>query len=591
MSTVTLPSPKTARYALPVIPTVAGADPARSPFDGFKIAAAKLVAEAWDVDVAKVYEGVDTGKKNVDFAVAIPRFKKGNPAEWAKMVVDSFTPDNYLAEVTAQGAFLHFTMNKGSFYYHVLRTIHLSSKAARENPSSTTEAFGTNVEGKGKKLLVDFSSPNIAKPFHAGHLRSTIIGAVICNLYEANGWHVDRLNYLGDWGTQYGLLSLGFDRYGSEEELLRDPIKHLFKVYVEINKANDAEKEAIKNGLEMKEEDTIHAAAKRVFVDMENGETKAIAQWSRFRDLSIEKLKVIYKRLNVHFDVYWGESQVSTEAMERAVKILEEKNLTTIDKGALLVDLTKYKLDRAIVKKADGTSIYLTRDLAGAYEKYNKYKFDKHIIVCASQQILHFKQVFKTLELMGEESAGKIEHVTFGLVTGMSTRKGTVVFLDDILEDATEAMHDAMRANEAKINDYQFNIKRCTSFEGDFGPFIQYSHVRLCSVERKNPNVAVVDSVDDIDLSILDQPKIFDILYHLAQYPEVVKNATRYAEPSALVTWCFKLSHLVGSAWETIKVFGAEKDEAEARLFLFVQTREVLASAMRLLSLTPIERM
>lgn len=203
-------------------------------------------------------------------------------------------------------------------------------------------------------MLIDFSSPNIAKPFHAGHLRSTIIGAVIANLHEAMGWRVTRLNYLGDWGTQYGLLSVGFDRYGSEEELVADPIKHLFQVYVKVNQASSDEKARIEAGEALEYKDTIHFAAKEVFRAMEDGEPKAIAQWSRFRELSIEKLKETYERLNIHFDVFWGESQVSTESMARATRIVQEKGLTCEDRGALLVDLTEWKMDRAIVRKAGG---------------------------------------------------------------------------------------------------------------------------------------------------------------------------------------------------------------------------------------------
>ncbi|TXT04347.1 hypothetical protein VHUM_04114 [Vanrija humicola] len=606
-------------YELPAVPQIAGVDYARVPIEQFKAAVAKLVAEAWDESPEKIFAGVDTGKKGADLAVAIPRFKKGKPDEWAKKVLDVFKPDNYLSEVTQMGAFLMFKFNQESFTYHILQAVNRMSKAAAANPEAKTEAYGTTNEAAGKHLLVDFSSPNIAKPFHAGHLRSTIIGAVICNLHETQGWKVTRLNYLGDWGTQYGLLSIGFDKYGDEAKLLADPIKHLFDVYVAINKDNDAEKARFNAGEAVDAENTIHAQAKRVFKAMEDGDAKALAQWSRFRELSIDKLKETYATLNVHFDVYWGESMVSPESMQRAIKICEDKGLTCEDRGALLVDLTKFKMDKAIIRKADGTTIYLTRDLGGAYDKYRDYKFDHHIIITAKQQEFHFKQLNKTLELMGEETAGKIEHITFGMVHGMSTRKGTVVFLSDILSDAKDAMHEQMKSNEQKYaqvedpegtsaiigstavkiqdmtgkrgGDYTFDIKRCTSFEGDFGPFIQYSHVRLCSVQRKNPNVHVVDSADEIDVSILNDPKIAEIIYHLALYPEAVKNALKFREPSTIVGWCFRLSHLVGSAWETIKVSGASEAEAQARLFLFIQIRSVLNSAMKILSLTPIERM
>ncbi|WVQ95185.1 arginine-tRNA ligase [Kwoniella sp. CBS 9459] len=623
MASLAPPASIPEKFALPTLPEVPGADPKRFIADAFKVAAAQIVAEAFEEKIEKIYPAVEMGKKGTDLSIPIVRFKKGKPADlevWAKKVTDNFKPSAFLSAASSpDNKFLYFQFNQESFTYHLLRQITLTAEAAANEPSNPTLAYGTTNEGAGKHLVVDFSSPNIAKPFHAGHLRSTIIGTVISNLYEANGWKVTRLNYLGDWGTQYGLLSVGFDKYGSEEELLADPIQHLFKVYVKINEARAQQKERIDAGETISDEESIHAQAKRVFRAMEDGEPQAIAQWARFRDLSIEKLKLTYEKLNVHFDVYWGESQVSPESMQRAIDICEEKKLTCEDRGALLVDLTKFKMDRAIIRKADGTTIYLTRDLGGVFDKYQKYKFDKHIYVVQAAQSLHFRQLFKTLELMGEEFAGKLEHVTFGLVKGMSTRKGTVVFLEDMIEEATETMHEQMRSNEAKyaqvedpegtsaiigttavkiqdmagrrINDYDFDIKRCTSFEGDFGPFIQYSHVRLCSVQRKNPNVHLATSVNEIDVSLLNEPKINEILYHIALYPTAVRNAYVQSEPSQLVTWCFKLSHLVGAAWETVKVAGAEEETARARLFLYVQTREVLANAMKLLSLTPIERM
>ncbi|OCF75731.1 arginine-tRNA ligase [Kwoniella mangroviensis CBS 8886] len=629
MATLAPPQAIPEKFQLPTPPEVATSTPilnyapTRSPIDIFKMAVAILVSEAFEEKLEKIYPAVEMGKKGCDFSVAIVRFKKGKPADlevWAKKVIDNFKPSACLSAVsTPDNKFLLFQMNKDSFNYHLLRHITLTSEAALANPTDPTLSYGTTTEGQGKHMLIDFSSPNIAKPFHAGHLRSTIIGTVISNLYEANGWRVTRLNYLGDWGTQYGLLSVGFDKFGDEQELIKDPIHHLFQVYVKINNAKAEQKERLDAGETISEEDQIHFQAKKVFKDMEDGEPTAIAQWARFRDLSIEKLKGTYEKLNVHFDVYWGESQVSTESMDRATRIVQEKNLTCEDRGALLVDLTKYKMDKAIIRKADGTTIYLTRDLGGLHDKWEKYHFDKHIYVVQAAQSLHFNQLFKTAELMGEPYADKLQHISFGLVKGMSTRKGTVVFLEDIMEEATETMHEQMKSNEAKyaqvedplgtsaiigttavkiqdmagkrINDYDFDIKRCTSFEGDFGPFIQYSHVRLCSVQRKNPNVPVPVSVNEIDISLLNEPKINDIMYHLATYPQTVKNAYNSSEPSQLVTWCFRLSHLVGGAWETVKVAGADEETAKARLFLYIQTRVVLANAMRLLSLTPIERM
>lgn len=276
--------------------------------------------------------------------------------------------------------------------------------------------YGTNTLGKGKTLVIDFSSPNIAKPFHAGHLRSTIIGMFLSNVFTANGWEVVKLNYLGDWGKQFGILAVGFDKYGSEEEIQNDAIKHLYDVYVKINK--DATEEMSKAIIEQRKEkiaeaeakgekativndrkETVdltldleftrveneygnansptHNAARAIFRRMEDGEEEALGIWKRFRDLSIKKYKELYARLNIEFDIYHGESQVSAKAQDDAVEMLVKKGVATEDKGALLVDLSKYKLGKTPIRKRDGTTLYMTRDIGGAAERYEQYKFDK----------------------------------------------------------------------------------------------------------------------------------------------------------------------------------------------------------------------
>jgi arginyl-tRNA synthetase len=256
---------------------------------------------------------------------------------------------------------------------------------------------------------VEYSSPNIAKPFHAGHLRSTIIGNFLKNLFRTLGADVTGINYLGDWGTQYGLLAVGFDKYGDEEKLKTNPIRHLFDVYVAINK--DAENDP-----------TVKENARAYFKRMEDGEAEALGMWRKFRDLSIEEYKKIYKRLNVEFDVYSGESLMS-EGMLGAVKTLQEKNLLVTDeKGGEIVDLKKFKLGVTVVRKQDGATLYITRDIAAAKARADEYKFDKSIYVVAAQQDLHFKQLFKILELMGYEWANKAVHINFGMVNGMKTR-------------------------------------------------------------------------------------------------------------------------------------------------------------------------
>jgi arginyl-tRNA synthetase len=325
-----------------------------------------------------------------------------------------------------------------------------------------------------KKIIIEFSSPNIAKPFHAGHLRSTIIGGFLANLYTILGWEVIKMNYLGDWGKQYGLLANGYKRYGSEEELLKDPINHLFDVYVKIN--NDVAKQEapikeLKDQIKTKQEKNEDATelerdlenllqesedenARRYFKSMEDGNQDALALWKRFRDLSIEKYKKTYARLNIDFDVYSGESQIKPDSLKSAYNTMEKTGVSELSQEALIVDFSKHgakKLGKAIIVRKDGTPLYLTRDIGAILEREQTYHFDKMVYVVAAQQDLHLAQLFKVTELMGHKDiADRCQHINFGMVRGMSTRKGTVKFLDDILKDVGDKMHEVMRKNAVK---------------------------------------------------------------------------------------------------------------------------------------------
>lgn len=398
-----------------------------------------------------------------------------------------------------------------------------------------------------------------------------------------------------------GLLAVGYNRYGDENALQQDPIKHLYDVYVKINR--DAE-----------EHPEIHDEARAYFKQMEDGEESALALWRRFRDLSIVKYREVYDRLNIHFDVYSGESQVG-DGMARAMQKLADDGLLEDSEGAKVINLEKFKLGKTVVQKRDGTTLYLTRDIGAAWERYERFKFDKMIYVVASQQDLHLKQLFKTLDLMNFEWAKKCEHINFGMVQGMSTRKGTVVFLEDILNDAQDIMHDVMRKNEVKykeveepeqvadeiglsavkiqdnsarrVKNYEFDRARMFSFEGDTGPYIQYAHARLASVERKsglqvNPNAK---------LELLTEPAALDVIRTVAQFPDLVRSLLNGLEPCNVVTYAFKLSHDISGCFESLWVRGAEPDVAEARLFMYWAARVTLGNAMRLLGLRPLDRM
>ncbi|BGP45732.1 arginyl-tRNA synthetase [Rhodotorula kratochvilovae] len=629
-------------FPLPATPSIPAEHlEATAALDVFKLAAAEFIHSVFpEVTIDKAFEGIESGKTGKqaigDFVVALPRFRlKGKPNDLAEQLVKEFKPTPYLAEMGAAGAFVYFNLATEALFSLVLSQINtqtyltpdedhsalshfanlsLSDAGADKLPEGLSLAkkngYGTNKTGKGKSVIVEFSSPNIAKPFHAGHLRSTIIGAFLANLYEANGWDVLRMNYLGDWGKQFGILAVGFERYGSEEELAKDAITHLYDVYVKINKDGETD-------------EAIHDRAREFFVKMEAGDEHAVGLWKKFRDLSIVKYKETYARLNIWFDVYSGESQVSQQAQQHALEQLQGAGIVEESQGALIVDLKKYKLEKTIVRKKDGTSVYITRDIAGAAERYDKYKFDKMIYVVASQQDLHLAQFFKVLDLMGYPWAPTLQHVNFGMVQGMSTRKGTAVFLEQILDESKRVMHDVMRKNEVKyaaiddpeytsdklgitavkvqdmsgkrINNYEFKWERMTSFEGDTGPYLQYAHVRLSSVERKNAPEVVLPApavrAQEINVALLTEPKAREIVLLLAAYPDVVRAAFKSLEPATICTFAFRLCHAISSAWESLIVKGQPHDVALARLWLYVSAKDVLGNALRLLTLQPLDRM
>ncbi|KAJ2515010.1 arginyl-tRNA synthetase [Coemansia sp. RSA 1939] len=561
-------------------------------YDDFKTLIAAQLSELSGASAEIITPAIDLPKATTfgDLAVAVPRLRlKGNPVQLAQSLAEQFKTDDSVTGVVATGPYLNFRINRTAFTQKVLKAVH-----------SAGEKYGWTNEGAGKRVIVEFSSPNIAKPFHAGHLRSTIIGNFIYKLHKANGWDAISMNYLGDWGKQYGLLAIGFNRFGSEEKLVADPITHLYEVYVAINAAAD-------------KDPTIHDEARAYFKKMEDGDESALALWQRFRDLSIAKYKQTYARLGIHFDVYSGESQVG-EGMARAMQMLENGGLLTQDKGAKVLDLEKYKLEKAVVQKSDGTTLYLTRDIGAAIERYEKYNFDKIIYVVSSQQDLHLKQLFKTIELLGLPYADRFQHINYGLVKGMSTRKGTVVFLDDMLMESKDNMHSVMRENDAKykqvadpdhvadvlgmtaiavqdmsakrIKDYTFEWSRILNFEGDTGPYLQYAHARLCSLERNCGPVNL-----EADVSLLVEESAREIVTLVSRYPDTLATAMQTLEPCTVVQYMLKLSHAVSAAWETMIVRDQPKELADARLLMYSSARIVIGNALSLLGMEPVQRM
>lgn len=449
------------------------------------------------------------------------------------------------------------------------------------------------------------------------------------------GWDVVKMNYLGDWGKQFGLLAVGWQRFGSEEELAKEPLKHLLEVYARINTLfapeQAASKQARQEGRDTAEIESqgLFAERNNFFRRMEDGDAQALALWQRFRDISIERYVTLYARLNISFDEYSGESQVQTASVEAVEKILKERGVYEEKEGSWHIDFEKYGskgLGIAVVRGRTGTTTYLLRDVAAVLEREEKYGFDKMIYVVSSEQDLYFKRIFKTLDLMGRSDlAARLQHINFGKVEGMSSRRGNVKLLSDILDDSGEAMHDVMRKNTDKyaqvenpeaiadtvgltavmvqdmsgkrVNNYPFDMARMTSFEGDTGPYLQYCHARMSSILRK-----VGVTVADLQQHIAENPATLDVdadndhyinlLRLIAQYPDVTAMALRNHEPSTIVTYLFRLAHQVSSSYDVIRVVGSDisRDVTLTRAALYASARQVLANGMRLLGVIPVDR-
>jgi len=436
------------------------------------------------------------------------------------------------------------------------------------------------------------------------------------------------MNYLGDWGRQYGMLAIGWKMFGSEELLASDPMRHLVDVYVKTFAIYEpfeiAIKEAAKRGEDTTEMEStgIVGDVKAYFKKMEDGDPDALALWSRFRAISIERFKETYARLNIKFDEYSGESKVSPESMAKAEALLAEKGISEKNKGATIIDFKKHgapKLDVAIIRNRNGTSNYLLRDIGAAIERWEQYKFDQMIYVIMDQQDAHMQRLFKVLSLLGYTSLSqRVQHINFGRVKGMSTRKGTVKYLDDVIEECSTFMHETMRKNEEKyaqlqdpektsetlgitammvqdmsgkrINGYTFDLARMTAFEGDTGPYLQYAHTRLSSVARKAG--ITQEQMRAADLSLLKEKHAIDLLRVLVQYPEIFNATLQNLEPSTIVTYLFKLTHQLSSGYDTLRIVHSAvgPELAAARAALYEACRIVLRNGMELLGLVPLER-
>ncbi|XP_069052578.1 probable arginine--tRNA ligase, mitochondrial isoform X2 [Lepisosteus oculatus] len=513
-----------------------------------------------------------------------------------ELLAQQIKRDSVVEDVGVGTGVIHFKINR-ALLAEVLQEISIKGS----DFGVKSELF--NQQQKGKKTVVEFSSPNIAKKFHAGHLRSTIIGNFIANLKEVLGNCVIRINYLGDWGMQFGLLGVGFQQFGSEEELKVNPLQHLFDVYVRVNK-------------EAERDENMQEAAREFFRRLETGESGALSLWQRFREISIVEYRRVYERLGVRFGEYSGESAYQGKTQEVLHLLRSRGLLKTTPTGTGVVDLSPAKdmSSFTTVVRSDGTSLYITRDLAAAVDRKNKYDFDEMIYVTDKSQETHFKQIFQVLQAMGFQWAESCRHVPFGLVQGMKTRRGAVVFLEDVLDEARTRMLQNMRDSRTSkdledpegtaekvgvsaliiqdfkgplLSDYRFDWDRVLQSQGDTGVFLQYTHARLRSLLR------MCDGGEDrnFDPSHLQDHEATAILQHLLRYDEVLLQSSQDLQPKHLVNFLLTLCRLAAVAHKTLPVKGSPPAVAQARLQLFRSTCIVLASGLRILGITPVEKM
>ncbi|MDY3000561.1 MAG: arginine--tRNA ligase [Romboutsia timonensis] len=496
-----------------------------------------------------------------------------------------------ISNVTPLGGYINFFVNKSQLAETVIKDV-LTKK----------EKYGHSDLGKDKTIVIDFSSPNIAKPFHIGHIRTTVIGNALYKIYDSQGYNTVRINHLGDYGTQFGKLIVAFKLWGNKEAVEANPIPELLKLYIQFH--DEAEKHP-----EMEDE------ARAWFTKLENGDKEAKELWQWFRDESLKEFARVYDLLDIEFDSYNGESFYS-DKMDRVIDIIKNKGLLQESQGTNIVDLEEYNMPPALITKNDGSTLYMTRDLAAALYRKENYDFEKCIYVVGSQQSLHFQQLFKVLELVGFEWAKDMVHVPFGMVAleegTMSTRKGRVVFLEDVLKQAIEKTKETMLAknpnalnvdeiakqvgvgavvfqelSNSRIKDYTFSWSRTLSFEGETGPYVQYTHARCCAVLRK----AEEEVTTDINYELLNDVDSAEVLKVIASFNKTILNAMRKNEPHIITRFVLDLAQAFNKFYHDNSILVEDAELRKARLALVCATRQALENGLKLLGMQAPERM
>ena len=492
-------------------------------------------------------------------------------------------------KVVATGPYVNFFLDKSKISDQVIKSV-----------IEAGANYGQQDEGHGQNITIDLSSPNIAKPFSVGHLRSTVIGDALSNIFRKMGYNTIKINHLGDWGKQFGLLMVAYKKWGSKEAVEANPIDELLKLYVRIN----AE---IENDPELDDE------GRHWFKKLEDGDPEATELWQWFRDESLVEFNRIYKLLGVEFDSLNGEAFYN-DKMDEAVQILEEKGLLKESKGASIVELDDVNLPPAMIKKSDGATLYITRDIATAIYRARTYNFVKNIYAVGQEQSNHFRQLKAVLKKMGFDWSDDMVHVDFGLVTKnrqkLSTRKGNIILLEPTLQEAIsrakaqieeknpelenkEEVAHAVGVGAVKFydlktdrrNGYDFDLEAMVSFEGETGPYVQYAYARIQSILRKANFTPSTDATYS-----LSDPESWEIIKLLQDFSRVVKRAAENYDPSLIAKYAINLAQAFNKYYAHTRILD-ESPERESRLALSYSTAVVLKEALRLLGVDAPEKM
>lgn len=563
----------------------------------FKYEAASLIAKAADMDINDIVNFMEIPAKPEMGDYAFPCFRLAKtmrkaPNMIAADICSKIEENKIFSKIEPVAAYINFFTDKSVYAAEVMESI-----------AKMGENYGTSEEGKGKTIVIDYSSPNIAKPFHVGHLRSTVIGSALYKIFEKMGYECVGVNHLGDWGTQFGKLIEAYKLWGSKEEVEEKGISELTRIYVKFHE--EAEKDP-----------SLDDRARAWFVKMQDGDEEAITLWKWFYDISIKEFERVYEKLGVKFDHYTGESFYN-DKMAAIVDELKEKKLLTESNGAMIVDLEDAKMPPCLIIRTDGGTLYATRDITAAIYRKNTYDFDKCIYVTAIDQNLHFAQWFKVIEKMGYDWSKDLVHVPFGLVSledgKLSTRKGKVVLMEDLLDEAVKKTMGIINdknpnlpdkeevAKEVgigavifddlyngRIKDIVFSWDRMLNFDGETGPYVQYTHARACSVLKK---AGYVKGSAPIDYSVLTDDASVNVCKMLANYSAKIKEAASRYEPSVIARYLVDLSQAFNKFYHDNVILTDDENVRNARLAVVDAVRLVIKSGLEILGIKSPERM